>query len=291
MPWYDQGGRFSSLKLVVFLCLLAPAAWLLLQIPLGLLQPRPVTLAIHEMGLWAIRLLLITLFVSPCRRIFLWPRVFILRRLLGLAVLAYALGHFALFFVDKAFDLGVVADELVLRYYLTIGLLALLFLVALGVTSTNAMLRRMGPRRWRRLHALIYPILLLALVHFFMQSKLDVTQPTLLAGFAIWLMLYRLLDRRFGRQQPLGPAWLAVLAVLASLLTALGEALYYRLAVGAPMALVLRANLNFGPAGWRPAVLVALCGAVIVVVAVVRRLLVAPPGRPVGGGLPRRRAA
>ncbi|WP_243389921.1 protein-methionine-sulfoxide reductase heme-binding subunit MsrQ [Arboricoccus pini] len=285
MPWYDQGGRFSGLKLATLLCLLAPAVWVLLQIPLELLEPRPVTLAIHATGLWAIRFLLLTLFVTPCRRIFLWPRVFILRRMLGLSVLAYALGHFCLFIVDKAFDLGVVANELVLRYYLTIGLLALFFLIALGVTSTDLALRRMGIRRWRRLHGLVYPALFLALVHFFMQSKLDVTQPTLLTGLALWLMLYRLVDRRFGRQRALGPVWLLSLTVATTALTALGEALYYHLAIGAPAILVLRANLSLGPAGWRPALIVTLSGLAVVIVATLRRLA-RHAARPMDGGLP-----
>ncbi len=92
---------------------------------------------------------------------------------------AYALSHLCLYIVDSAFDLGFVVSEIVKRLYLTIGFVALIGLVPLAATSTNAMMKRLGGIRWKRLQSLIYPIVVLATIHFFMQSKADIRLPTI----------------------------------------------------------------------------------------------------------------
>ncbi len=138
---------------------------------------------------------MVSLAVSPLRRIGQWNKLIAVRRMLGVAVLAYAAAHFALYVVDQKFDIVRVASEIVLRFYLTIGFVALLGLMALGATSTDAMIRRLGAQGWNRLHGLVYVIGILALLHFMIQSKLDVSQPVLMVGLFLLLMGQRLLAR------------------------------------------------------------------------------------------------
>ena len=259
-PWLDRSGRLSALKLFVLLALFAPVVWIAVQYDMGWLAPKPDREAIHQSGLWAIRILLASLAVSPLRRIAQWNRLIAVRRMLGVAVLFYGLGHFALYIVQQGFDLPHVASEILLRFYLTIGALALLALAVLGATSTDAMIRRIGGARWNRLHTLVYPIVLLALLHFMLQSKLDVSQPMLLAGLALLLMGQRALARfKRGDDVP----GLAALALAAPALTALFEAAWYHLRNGIDLAEVLGADLDFDDAV-RPAWFVLLAGLVLV---------------------------
>jgi methionine sulfoxide reductase heme-binding subunit len=187
-------------------------AWLWATQGLG---PKPVTEAIHRTGDWTVRLLIATLAVTPLRRIANYPKLILVRRMLGLAVLGYAVLHLSLYALDLAFDLTRIATEIVLRIYLLIGFAALVGLVALGATSTDAAIRRLGAN-WHRLHRAIYAIAVLALAHYFLQAKLNVTQPVLWSGFFLLLMGYRLI-RRF--ELPEGPLGLAALAAAAGVAT------------------------------------------------------------------------
>jgi sulfoxide reductase heme-binding subunit YedZ len=265
-PWHDRAGRLSPLKLATFLLVLAPAVWIAWLWATQGLGPKPVTEAIHRTGDWTVRLLIATLAVTPLRRIANYPKLILVRRMLGLAVLGYALLHLSLYAVDLAFDLKRIATEIVLRIYLLIGFTALLGLTALGATSTDAAIRRLGGN-WQRLHRVIYAIGVLALVHYFLQSKLNVTQPVLWSGFFLLLMGYRLI-RRF--ELPEGPVGIAALAVAAGLTTALLEAGWYAAATGANAAMVLAANLEFDYE-IRPAWYVLAVGLALGLTAVVRR--------------------
>lgn len=248
-PWLDRAGRLSPLKLAVFIALLAPGVWIACALWFGLLGPKPVNAAIHETGDWAVRWLIVTLAVTPLRRIGSFPKLILVRRMLGLAALGYALVHLSLYVVDQSFDLGRVASEIALRFYLTIGFTALLGLIALGSTSTDAAVRRLGPA-WHRLHTIVYAIAVLALVHKALQSKIDVSDAVTWTGFFLFLMGYRALHRRGLADRP----WsLPALALAAALATAAIEALWYAVATGVSALLVLQANLDpmeIRPAWW-----------------------------------------
>ena len=260
MPWTDRAGRFSPLKAAVLLGTLLPALYLLWGLlngtlvgdaPVGPLGARPITELLHRTGDWAIRFLLLSLCVSPLRRILQWPTLINVRRMLGLAAFAYALAHLLLYSLDQKFRLGFIVSEIVLRFYLTIGFVALLGLSALAATSTDAMIRRLGGN-WNRLHSIVYPIALLATLHFFIQTKLDVYQATLLAGFLLALFGYRIAQRQgFSLTSPLV---LSVIAVMAALGTAALEFAWYGLATNVSPLRVLMANLQFGytirPSWW-----------------------------------------
>ena len=249
--WTDRAGRFSPLKLAAFLVCIGPMLLLAMMALTGDLGSKPLTYAIHDTGDWAVRFLLASLLVTPLRSVANWPRLIVIRRMLGVTALAYVLVHLGLYVVEQRYDLFKVASEIVLRFYLTIGFVALLGLLALGVTSTDGMIRRLGSARWNRLHGLVYGLTVLSLLHFFLQSKVDVTQPVLMTGLFLWLMGYRLIRRRgFGA----GLVTLLLLAIAAGLATALVEAGWYAARSGVMASRVLLANLDFSfsirPAWW-----------------------------------------
>lgn len=276
-PWLDRSGRLSWLKLAVFIVLFIPGIGIALALSQGWLGPKPITEAIHGIGTWAVRFLLLSLLVTPLRRLTLWNKLLLIRRMLGVGALVYLLIHFTLYVVSLHFNLAMVASEIVLRIYLLIGFVALVGFCVLGLTSTDAAIRQLGAARWNRLHQLVYPLIALGLLHFFMQAKIDVTEPTLMAGFFLLLMGHRLLVR-FARGDDL-PA-LVGLAVGAAVLTALMEAGWYKVASGVPAQRVLQANLSFD-VSIRPAWWVLLAGLVLVAIRMARPLWSkkAPAGR------------
>jgi sulfoxide reductase heme-binding subunit YedZ len=277
-PWQDRAGRLSGLKLTVFLALLLPGSWIAFAWAFATPNPEatgilagavtaatdamPVTKALHEIGLWAVRLLLLTLAVTPLRRIAAWPALVQLRRMLGVAAFAYVAIHFTLYIVQQNFRLGFVASEIVQRIYLTIGFIALLGLMILAFTSTDAMMRRLGGKRWQRLHYLVYPLVVLGLWHFFLQSKINVTEPVLMGGLFIWLMLYRL-AYRWNDDHALETWHLAVIAIAAGALTMVGEWAWYETMTSLGGSRIFAANFSLA-GGLRPAWWVLMVGGGII---------------------------
>lgn len=267
LPWTDGAGRFSGLKLAVFLALLAPAALLVHDAATGGLGPRPWDAAIHRVGWWTVVFLLASLAVTPARRVLRWNALISVRRMVGVTAFAAAVLHLLLYAGQEAWDLSKVASEIVLRVYLTIGFAALLGLAALAATSTDGMVRRLGGRRWQALHRLAYRITVLALLHFFMQTKADVTQPILFSGLFVWLMAWRIWRSRIGEP---GVAALLVLAVLAGLVTATGETVGIALYRHVPATIIVQAH--FQPdIGIRPAWWVLAAGLAVAAAGVMRR--------------------
>ncbi len=244
----------------------APGAVLAVRLALGDAGTKPITEALHVTGLWTIRFLLISLALTPVRLVFDFPRAPLIRRIVGVSACAYVLTHLSLYVVDENFRPLLVISEIVHRFYLTIGFVALLGLVALTATSTDAMTRRMG-KGWKRLHRAAYVIAALGLFHYFIQSKANVGEPTVFAGLFLWLMLWRLLPaRRAGR------LWvLPCLAVGSALLAAGLEYAWYHFATGINPMRVLAAEwaVRFGI---RPAQWVGIAGGCIFALALLRRI-------------------
>src|SRR4051812_40345924 len=204
MPFLrERSGRWSPVKSVAFTASILPAIWIAYQAATGDLGARPVTEAIHQAGDWALRFLFVTLAITPAQRILHFPRIILARRTLGVASACYAALHLSLYVLDQHFDLFKVASEIVLRIYLLIGAFALAALIALASTSTDGSIRRLGSERWHALHRLVYGIAVLGAVHFFIQSKREIYEPVLMAGFLAWLLAYRVLYRRNGAVTPL----------------------------------------------------------------------------------------
>jgi sulfoxide reductase heme-binding subunit YedZ len=277
--WNDRRGRFSFLRALVLIALFLPALDILVSALEHNLGPRPYTEAIHRAGLWTIRFLLLTLAVTPFRRLARYPLLMDVRRMMGVAVFCYIMLHFALYIADQAFDLTHVASEIVARIYLTIGFTALVGLTILAATSNDTMVKKLGGRRWRHLHWLVYPIAVLGLIHYFMQSKLEVAEPTVASGLFVWLMLYRLMHWTLPHPKTLMgefPLWsIGLIGVVAALLTVLGEAIGYGLVYGAPIGPVLQANLHFD-AGLRPGWYVLIASAIPILIGLWRLKFTGP---------------
>ncbi len=156
------------------------------------LGANPVEELLDRNGQWGLRFLLITLAVTPLRRITGWHWLVRLRRMLGLFAFFYVALHFVTYAViDHRLDLGVIFEDVLERPFITLGMTALLLLVPLAVTSTNGMMRRLG-RRWQSLHRLIYPIAILGVWHLWWQVKQDIREPLIYAVILAGLLGYRL---------------------------------------------------------------------------------------------------
>jgi len=267
--WHDRAGKLSPLRIVVLLVLIAPAMAFAVDASWRGDRPPPeISVAIHHAGEWALRFLLLSLAITPARQLLNWPRLIQVRRMIGVGALAWALAHFLLFGIDLMFDVSKVMEEVIKRPYLVVGFAALLILAVLGATSLDAAVRRLGGKRWRNLHRLAYVAALLGVVHFLMQAKFNVSGPMMMAGFFVWLMAWRALDRRGA---PPGLVVLVVLAVAAPLLTALAEAGWYAWRTPADPLRILLSNVNF-EAGVRPAMSVLAATVVSLLMLLVTRV-------------------
>jgi len=189
------------IKAAVWLACLAPLAWLTARLfgIAGSFVADPAYEIVHVIGRTGLNLLLITLGITPVRILTGFNLLARFRRLLGLFAFFYLCLHLAAFMIfDLQFAWAMIFGEIVKRPYLTIGMLALLLLVPLAVTSTRKMQRRLG-RRWVRLHQLVYPIAILGVWHFWWQVKADIREPMLYAGILTVLLAYRLW--RYWRRQ------------------------------------------------------------------------------------------
>jgi sulfoxide reductase heme-binding subunit YedZ len=186
-------------KPLVFAACLSPALYLAMGAfgVLGLsLGADPVKYMLHACGLWALRFLFITLCMTPLRDFthsVFWLRF---RRMFGLFAFFYVLLHLTVYLVlDQAGHIGALWQDILKRPYITIGMLGLLMLIPLAVTSTARMQRRLG-RRWTKLHQLIYVIAVLGVWHFWWQVKKDIREPLVYACILAVLLSYRLFKRR-----------------------------------------------------------------------------------------------
>lgn len=241
-PLHDRAGALSIMRLIVFALCAAPALWMAYKWNVGLLSPKPVTDIIRQSGDWAIRFIVAALAISPLRNALRWNAIIGVRRMIGLAALFYIGVHLTFYFIDQNWVWTRIAREIALRTYLTIGFAAVLMLLALGATSHDAMVKRLGALRWMRLHRLVYAVALLGIVHFFMQVRIKAWEPSLIAGLMVCLAGVRMLRRWRGST---GLAALIFLSVIAGAATALIEAAYYTFSMNAPFMVVLNSNLDF----------------------------------------------
>jgi methionine sulfoxide reductase heme-binding subunit len=273
VPWRDRRGRFLPLKATVLVSLLVPGALYAMWLATGELGGRPVMELVHGAGLWAIRLLLISLAITPIARALDWPALLTVRRNAGVAAACYAVVHLFLYVVDQNFKLLTVVSEIALRFYLTIGFAALLVLLALAVTSTDGWVKALG-RNWKRLHRLAYPLGAVALLHFYIQSKLNVSEPVFVSGLFIWLMAWRSVPETWRRKSGVGFTALLYggLAVVSSLVTVGMEFAWYGLTTKVNPWRVLYANETIDR-GLRPAHWVLVVTASLIAAVIVRRLM------------------
>lgn len=189
-------------RVVVFAACLLPAASLTWRALHDMLGANPVEALVRGSGDWTLRLLLITLALAPLRRLTGWPLWLRLRRMLGLYTFFYACIHMTIYLaVDRAFAWDEIVEDVLKRPYITLGVMAFVVLIPLAVTSTDAMMRRLG-RRWKHLHRLVYPIAVLAVVHYALLVKADLREPLLYGAILSLLLLFQLEKKGTPRPQP-----------------------------------------------------------------------------------------
>lgn len=196
MLWKPRD-RAATLKPPIFVVCLVPLVSLLWRLLSNELGANPVSELEHRSGDWALRFLLITLAMTPLRRITGWVQWLRFRRMLGLFVFFYASIHLAIYLsLDLQGLWAQIFAEIIKRPYITVGFSAWLLLIALAITSTKGMMRRLG-RNWLRLHRLVYLISVLAVLHFYWLVKSDIREPLLYASVLGVLLSMRLPWKRW----------------------------------------------------------------------------------------------
>jgi methionine sulfoxide reductase heme-binding subunit len=183
----------ARIKIFAFALALLPLFRLIIGAPLEWLGVNPIELITRSTGTWTLVFLLMTLGVTPLRRLTGWAWLLRLRRMLGLFAFFYGVLHLTTYiWLDQFFDLAEIAKDIVKRPFITIGFTAFVLMIPLAATSTNAMVRRLGGQRWRQLHRLVYGLAICAVVHYSWLVKRDLTQPVLYALVLVILLGARL---------------------------------------------------------------------------------------------------
>ena len=191
----------TVIKAIVFFLCLLPAVNLALGWQADALGANPIETITRASGEWTLRFLLITLAVTPLRRLTGLHWLLRLRRMLGLYAFAYATAHFAIYlWLDQFFDWRAIALDILERPFITVGFAAFVLLIPLAATSNSFAIRRLGGRQWQSLHRSVYAIAIIAVVHFWWLVKADVLEPAIYAlilaallGVRAW---WRELERR-----------------------------------------------------------------------------------------------
>jgi len=183
----------SKLKVTVFIISLIPACWLIYALFSNKLGANPIEAITQETGLWTLRFLWLTLLITPLRWLTGWNKIITLRRMLGLYVFFYATIHMLLYlWLDQFFDFNDIVQDIIKRPFITIGFFTFTALIPLVITSNNAMVKRLGGAKWKKLHQLTYFIAIASSVHFYMLVKLDKTEPLIYIAILILLLTLRL---------------------------------------------------------------------------------------------------
>jgi len=181
-------GYLKALIFVVCLLPVARAAWIVLH---GM-AVNPIEFITRSLGTWTLVMLMLTLSITPLRRLTGWNALLKFRRMLGLFAFFYVTLHFLTYiWLDKFFDLHAIVKDIAKRPFITVGFAAFVMLIPLAATSTDAMMRRLK-RNWGKLHKLVYVIGVAGVVHYWWLVKRDITQPALYAGVLAVLLGYRL---------------------------------------------------------------------------------------------------
>ena len=187
----------------MWLLVVAPVLWMVWQALTDRLGANPIESLQKESGEWTLRLLACSLAVTPLIRITRWGWLISQRRFLGLSAFFYALGHLSIYVgLDQFFNLSDIIDDVLEHRYITVGMLAFVLMIPLAVTSTKGWIRRMGGKRWNKLHRLVYVSAVAGCIHFIWSVKQDIEEP--LVYMAVFLVLFALRfvwRRRAGRSQ------------------------------------------------------------------------------------------
>lgn len=190
-------------KSIIFINSLVPLAFLGYDALNGNLGANPIEFFLRTTGVLTLIFLMITLAVTPLRKIFGWNELIKSRRMLGLYAFFYAFLHLITYSVfDKSFSFSAILSDIAQRPFIAVGMLAFFFLIPLAVTSTNGMIKRLGGKNWAKLHKLTYAVAILGVIHFWMIVKSDLRYPILFAVILAGLLGYRVFAGRSKNVRP-----------------------------------------------------------------------------------------
>ena len=188
--------NFNRSKPVLFILILFPSLLWAYQFVTGNLGVNPIEKLMDELGLMALRLIIITLMITTLSNIKPLKSIVVLRRMIGLFAFYYVCLHFSTYIVlDHFLDMQFIIQDIIKRPFITFGFISFLFLIPLASTSTNNMIKRLGFKLWKNIHYLIYPVAILASMHFYVLVRADKTEPVIYMGIIILLLLHRIFKR------------------------------------------------------------------------------------------------
>lgn len=197
-------------KVGVFVLALVPLALLIWRSLHSQLGANPIETLEHATGDWTLRFLVFTLCITPFRKATSLPDLIRFRRMLGLFAFFYVCLHFLIYLgADESFNLSAMLKDVVKRPFISVGFAAFVLLIPLALTSTAAMIRRLGGKRWQQLHRLIYVVAILGVIHYYWLVKSDIRLPLFYAVLLGVLFLWRIQNARRNRPKP-SPQKLAV---------------------------------------------------------------------------------
>ena len=189
--------RNRWIKVLLFILCLSPVGWLGWQALHDNLTANPIEYITHFTGDWTIRFIILTLAVTPLRRLLRLPDLVRFRRMLGLYAFFYGVLHFLTWFwLDKYFDMHEILQDVLKRRFVTVGFLALLLMLPLAITSTKGWIKRLGGKRWQLLHRLVYVSAIAGVVHYYWLVKSDIRLPALYGSLVLLLLVARLFGSR-----------------------------------------------------------------------------------------------
>jgi sulfoxide reductase heme-binding subunit YedZ len=241
-PWQDRNRRFSALKASAFVLMLVPAIRLTYQLDTGEFGFYPLSLGglVYWSGVWSTAILLVALAVTPALTIFRWPALIDVRRMIGVTALVYTIAHIIIYFALRLWNFSFIANEMITRLTMIVATLSTIGLIALGSTSLDAAIRRMGARNWQWLHNTVYVVTVLAILHALL-SRGSFPEQYVMSGVFLWLLIWRVMNRyRLGAD----PWALGFLAVGISLFAAALEAWCAWLKRGYEISWTLANNFN-----------------------------------------------
>ena len=188
--------NFNHSKPILFILILFPSLLWAYQFVTGNLGVNPIEKLMDELGLMALRLIILTLMITTLSNIKPFKSIVVLRRMIGLFAFYYVCLHFSTYIIlDHFLDMQFIIQDIIKRPFITFGFISFLFLIPLASTSTNNMIKRLGFKLWKKIHYLIYPVAILASMHFYVLVRADKTEPVIYMGIIILLLLHRIFKR------------------------------------------------------------------------------------------------
>ncbi len=188
--------NFNRSKPILFLLILFPSLLWAYQFVTSNLGVNPIEKLMDELGLMALRLIIVTLMITTLSNIKAIKSIVILRRMIGLFAFYYVCLHFSTYIVlDHFLDMQFIIQDIIKRPFITFGFISFLFLIPLASTSTNKMIKKLGFKLWKKIHYLIYPVSILASLHFYVLVRADKTEPVIYMGIILLLLLHRIFKK------------------------------------------------------------------------------------------------